>query len=203
MTRILPLLGLALLIACGDDVTDDTQKPGDTDADTDTDSDTDADSDADTDPKDIGSESFPFEMEDINPSSPTYGTTVESVSLAGDPYALLFMDSRCTGCIDLANDVFAALVEHPTWQAGLPIYGVQSFSAYANSPSTIEPMVEDNDLPYLVDIEENTMWGAYNALNHDMVVISADGLVEAWLPLYVWPEDMAEFEAYMTERFGE
>ena len=102
-----------------------------------------------------------------------------------------------------SDDIFAALEEHPTWQAALPFFGVESVSAYASAPNTIDAMVEDNDLPYLVDLEENSIWRAYSALNHDMVVISADGLVEAWLPLYTWPEDMAMFNEYMTERFGD
>ena len=206
MRILLPLLAAALL-ACGDDAVDDTQEPADTDtdadADTDTDTDADADTDADTDPKEIGREAGVWAMEDINPSSPFFGTVVDSQDLAGTPYGLLFMDSRCTGCIDLANDVWAQLVEHPTWQEGLPIYGVQSFSAYATGQKTIEAMVEGNDLPYLVDIEENTMWGYYDALNHDLIVISADATIEAWLPLYVWPEDLVVFTDYMSARFGD
>ena len=208
MRSLLPLLALALL-ACGDDPVDDTQVPGDTDTDADTDTDTDtdadadADADADTDPKEIGREAVPFAMEDINPSSVSYGTTVSSDDLAGMPYGLIFLDSRCKGCIDVANDVWAALEEHAAWRQGLPTFGVQSWRAYDTAQSTIEPMVEDNDLPYLVDIEEASVWAGYEALNHDMLVISADGLLEAWLPLYSWPDDMVVFTDYMTERFGE
>ena len=51
--------------------------------------------------------------------------------------------------------------------------------------------------------EEGGVWAGYGALNHDMLVISADGLLEAWLPLYSWPADMVVFTDYMTESFGE
>ncbi len=208
MRFALPLLGLVLL-GCGDDLADDTQEPGDTqdsgdaDTDTDADADTDADSDSDTDPKAIGREAVPFAMEDINPSSPSYGAVVSSVDLEGSPYGLVFLDSRCTGCIDVANDLWATLEEHPGWKQALPVFGVESFRAYDTAQATIDPMVEDNDLPYLVDAEEGGVWAGYGALNHDMLVISADGLLEAWLPLYSWPADMVVFTDYMTESFGE
>ncbi len=200
--RYLILVACLGLVACGEP--DDTEAPGDTyEADSDTDADADSDSDTDTDPKDVGSPAMAFAMEDINPSSPSYTTVVRSEDLSGTPYGLLFMDSRCTGCIDLADDVWALMAKHPDWYAALPIFGVQSFSAHESVPGTAEPMVENNDLPYLVDVEHNTVWGGYEALNHDLVIISADGVVEAWLPLYVWPEDMADLTAFLEERFGE
>jgi hypothetical protein len=205
MRAFLPLLLSLAVSACGDDPVDDTQEPGDTDTDTDTDtdSDSDADTDADTDPKAIGREAAAFAMEDINPSSPSFGAVVDSQDLVGAPYGLLFMDSRCTGCIDLANDVWGQLVEHPGWAEALPIFGVESFSAYASAQPTIDPMVADNDLPYLVDIEENTVWGYYSALNHDFIVVSAEGTIEAWLPLYSWPDDLVVFTDWMSEQYGD
>jgi hypothetical protein len=208
MLRILPLLALLLTplaLGCGEEKPEDDTAPpeGDTDTDSDADADADSDTDADTDPKAVGREALAFAMEDINPSSASYGAVVESAALAGTPYGLLFMDSRCKACIELADDVWAALVKHPAWQEALPIFGVESFSAWEGAPYTAEGVVENNDLPYLVDLEENSAWAYYNALNHDLIVISGEGAIEAWLPLYTWPDDMVDFEAYMAERFGE
>jgi len=209
MRFLIPLLGLALL-ACGDDPVDDTAAPvdtaesdTDTDADVDSDTDADADSDTDTDPKAIGRDAVPFAMEDINPSSASYGTTLRSEDLAGTPYALVFLDSRCTGCIDVADDLWALMLDKPHWHAALPVFGVESYSAYATVPATVDPMVENNDQPYVVDVEGSSVWAGYGALNHDMLVISDDGVLDAWLPLYSWPDDMVIFTDYMTDRFGD
>ncbi len=211
MRSLIPLIGL-LSIACGDDPADDTALPMDTsesdtdtdaDADSDTDTDADTDSDTDTDPKAIGRDAVPFAMEDINPSSASYGATVSSEDLAGTPYALVFLDSRCTGCIDVADDLWALMLERPDWHVALPVFGVQSFNAYDTVPATVDPMVESNDQPYLVDVEQGGVWAGYEALNHDMLVISSDGVLDAWLPLYTWPDDMVIFTDYMTERFGD
>jgi predicted small lipoprotein YifL len=207
MRALVPLLASALL-GCGEKgQLDDTQAPVDT-QETGAPEDTGEtglpdDSDTEPDPKAVGRQAMDFEMEDINPSSPSYGTMVSSEDLAGTAYGLLFMDSRCVGCIDLADDVWALLVEHPQWHSALPIFGVQSFSAYRDAAATIGPMVENNDLPYLVDLEHNSVWAGYEALNHDLIVFSADGLLEAWLPLYSWPEDMEALQAYLEERFDE
>ncbi len=208
MRIILPLLALGLW-ACGDEP-DDTQAPvdtqetdTDTDADADSDTDADSDSDTDTDPKDPGMPAMAFAMEDINPSSASYGTVIDSTALADSMYALVFLDSRCGGCADVADDLWALMLDKPHWHEALTIFGVQSFSGYANGGDTIEAMVENNDQPYLVDVEENSVWVGYEALNHDMVIIDSDGTVEAWLPLYFWPDDMVLFTDWMTERYGE
>ncbi len=206
MRALLPLMALALL-ACGEKEPDDSAPPGDTQdsgvPDDTGETDPPEDTDTEPDPKAVGSEAMAFAMEDINPSSPSYGAVVRSEDLAGSPYGLLFMDSRCTGCIDLANDVWTLLQKHPDWHEALPIFGVQSFSAYNSAPGTVDPMVESNDLPYLVDVEHNSVWAGYEALNHDLLVISDAGAVEAWLPLYSWPADMEELVAYLEARFAD
>ena len=40
-------------------------------------------------------------------------------------------------------------------------------------------------------------------MNHDFFAVSAEGTLDAWLPLYIWPKDVVMFTDYMSERFGD
>lgn len=181
-----------------DDDTSDDDAAGDDDA-----SDDDAIGDDDTaDGHPVGMQVPPFSLEDINPTSPTYGQLVSSEALAGSRYAMIFWDSRCFECIAHADGLFEILSKHPLWQEAQPLFGIESASAFETAPDTVVPMVENNDLPYLVDTVEDSLWVGMSALNHDFFAISAEGTLETWLPLYEWPDQIDDYRDYMTETFG-
>lgn len=197
-------LALLLALGCNDpavDADDSGAAPVETDADTDADTDTDTDTDEGPDPHELGRALPAFALEDINPSSASFGQTVDSMDLAGQAFILVFLDSRCAGCHEVAVDLWALYQENPDWGAALPIFAVQS-AAGMESPETTEVMVEDHDMPYLADTVDQGLWSGYDALNHDCYVVSESGTLDAWLPLWTWPEDEELFLTYMAERFG-
>lgn len=187
-------------IACVEPAPEDSSSEVEADADTDSDSDSDTDSDADTDPHEVGRVLPPFALVDLNPSSSTYEQVVDSEQLLGSSFALVFLDSRCLACKDVTADLWAQYEANPGWWELLPTYAIESMGGAA-VPEGIEPMVEGNDMPYLADTEEVLLWQGYKALNHDFYVVSAEGTLEAWLPLYTWPEDLEQFTTYMSLRF--
>ncbi len=144
----------------------------------------------------------PFALEDLNPTSATYGEVVDSAGLAGRPYALIFLDSRCPECGDVADALWASYQAHPGWWAAQPTFAIQRAKAYEMAPGSVAGIIDDNDLPYLLDIEETNLWMAFYALNHDFFAIGADGTLEVWLELYFMPEAIDIFETHMTERYG-
>ena len=150
----------------------------------------------------IGMEVPPFALEDLNPTSATYGQIVDSAKLTGEPYALIFLDSRCPECADVADGLWALYQAHPTWWNALPTFAIQRAKAFEMSPGSVTRVVDDNNLPYLLDTEETNLWMAFYALNHDFFAIDADGNLEVWLELYFMPEAMDVFENFMTERYG-
>ncbi|MBW2454154.1 MAG: hypothetical protein JRI68_06575 [Deltaproteobacteria bacterium] len=156
----------------------------------------------DPDPHPLGMDMPAFAFEDLNPNSVTYGQTVDSADLLGAPYALIFLDSRCTLCPDVADDIWAAYQAHPTWWDAQPTYGVERAEALATAPETVAAVVEGNGLPYLADTEQTNLWFIMKALNHDFFAVSAEGKLDAWLPLYLWPEDEPKFIQHMTDRYG-
>ncbi len=151
----------------------------------------------------IGMEVPPFALEDLNPNSATYGQLVSSADLAGKPYSLIFLDSRCPACADVADALWAAYQEHPTWWDSQPTFAVERAAALEKSPESVDDVVDGNGLPYLADTVETDLWMAFLALNHDFFTISPDGKLEVWLELYLWPEDLQKFLDHMTERYGE
>ena len=151
----------------------------------------------------IGMEVPPFQLEDLNPSSTTYGQIVDSADLAGRPYALIFLDSRCPECADVADGLWAAYEAHPTWWDAQPTFAIQRAKAFEMAPGSVARVVENNSLPYLLDVPETDLWMAFYALNHDFFAIAPDGTLEVWLELYFMPEAIDLFIAHMTERYGE
>ncbi len=158
--------------------------------------------DADVDPHPIGMEMPAFALEDLNPNSTTYGQTIDSADLLGAPYALIFLDSRCTLCPEVADDIWAAYQAHSTWWEAQPTYGVERAAALETAPDSVADVVEGNALPYLADTEETNLWLAMLALNHDFFAVSPEGRLDAWLPLYAWPADQPDFIEHMTDRYG-
>ena len=154
-------------------------------------------------PHPIGMEVPPFELEDLNPTSATYGQMINSADLAGAPYGLVFLDSRCRACSDVADGLWAEYVKHETWWASQPTFAVERASAMVDSPESVELVVDGNSMPYLADTEEVDLWMAFRALNHDYFAISADGELDVWLELYTWPDDLPLFIDHMTERYGD
>lgn len=198
---------LLVLLACGDkdDDTGDGAAAG-TDGGVATDGGSATDGGTEEEPEDphpLGVAVADFALEDLNPSSATYGQLVSSQDLVGVPYALIFLDSRCKACGEVADAMWEAGQEHPSWAEGLPTYAVNSYGAVNGNPDSIEGVVDGNSLPYLADTEATWLWGAYGALNHDFFIVAADGTLEVWMPLYVWPDDLVEYTDYMTARFGE
>jgi hypothetical protein len=155
---------------------------------------------ADTHP--LGMVAPPFRLRDLNPASPTYDQDVSSADLNGKPYALVFLDSRCIQCADVADGLWLAYQQHPGWWGAQPTFAIERAKALAQAPDTVAGVVDGNGLPYLADSEETNLWMAFLALNHDFFAISADGTLDAWLPLYDWPEDLAVFVEHMTGRYG-
>ena len=188
-----------ILLACAEPALEDSVVESDTDADSDTDTDADSDSDSDTDPHEIGRELPPFDLLDLNPASATYEQVVSSQDQPGT-YALVFLDSRCLTCAEVAIDLWAEYELHPEWD--LPTLAVQSVYG-GGEAADIEHMVGEHGLPYLLDTEEVALWSTYRALNHDFYVVGPDGRLEAWLPLYTWPEDKELFDAFMAERYAD
>jgi hypothetical protein len=154
------------------------------------------------DPHPIGMAMPAFAFEDLNPNSATYGQTIDSADLLGAPYALIFLDSRCTLCPDVADDLWAAYQAHPTWWDAQPTYGVERVAALETAPESVAAVVEGNGLPYLADTEETNLWLTMKALNHDFFAVSPAGQLDAWLPLYLWPDDQPDFIEHMTDRYG-
>ena len=58
-------------------------------------------------------------------------------------------------------------------------------------------------MPYLADVEETDLWIVFGALNHDFFAITAEGTMDVWLTLYIWPDDLPKFTSHMTDRYGE
>ena len=150
----------------------------------------------------IGMKMPSFTLEDINPNSASYGKTIDSTTLAGKTYALVFLDSRCPLCADVADDLWAEYQAHPSWWEAQPTFGVARAAAIEKAPTTIDEVVDGNGLPYLTDTVETNLWMAMFAVNHDFFAVSAEGILEAWLPLYSWPDDLVVFIDHMTERHG-
>lgn len=144
----------------------------------------------------------PFALEDLNPSSATYGQIVDSADLAGQPYALIFLDSRCPECGDVADGLWATYEAHPTWWEAQPTFAIQRAKAYEMAPGSVTRIIDGNNLPYLLDIAETNLWMAFYALNHDFFAIGPDGTLEVWLELYFMPEAIDIFVDHMTERYG-
>jgi hypothetical protein len=144
----------------------------------------------------------PFALEDLNPTSATYGQVVDSADLAGRPYALIFLDSRCPECGDVADGLWATYEAHPTWWEAQPTFAIQRAKAYEMAPGSVTRIIDDNNLPYLLDVADTNLWMAFYALNHDFFAIGSDGTLEVWLELYFMPEAIDLFEAHMTERYG-
>lgn len=153
-------------------------------------------------PHPIGMEVPVFALEDLNPTSETYGQFVSSADLAGTPYGLIFLDSRCRECSTVADALWAEYEAHPTWWAAQPTFAVQRAAALEISSGTVDDVVDGNSLPYLADTEEINLWMAFRALNHDFFAISAEGELEVWLALYSWPDDFKDFTDHMIERYG-
>jgi hypothetical protein len=188
---------LLALLACTEPVVEDSVIEADTDTDADADSDT--DTDADTDPHEIGRPLPPFALEDLNPASASYGRVVSDSDFEAS-YAVIFLDSRCVTCAEVAQDLWDGYEQHPEWD--LPLVAVQSITG-GGDPDAIEHMVGGHGLPYLLDTDEVALWSTYQALNHDFYVVSSEGTLEVWIPLYSWPEDLELFEAYMTDRHSD
>jgi hypothetical protein len=199
----MPIL-LLLSLACAEpDPTDTGSESPDTDSapdDTDTDEPTDTAEEEEDHP--LGVPVPDFALTDINPSSPSYGQVIDSSTMLGAAYSVIFLDSRCTTCEDVIEDMWMELEAKPTWKEALPLYAIQSVGG-AEMEKTHSRMIDDNDMPYLQDTEETGLWLTYEALNHDFFAVSAEGTLDVWLPLYIWPGDLAVYQEYMTTRFGE
>ena len=152
-------------------------------------------------PHPLGGPVSDFSLTDINPSSATYEQSLSSVDLAGQAYSIIFLDSRCNTCIDVIEDLWSTLGEHPSRSEALPLYAIQSVAG-SESEETVERMIIGHDMPYLQDTAEVGLWQAYEALNHDFFAVSAEGTLDVWLPLYMWPDDLQLYLDYMNERFG-
>ena len=157
---------------------------------------------AEPEPHPIGMEVPPFSLEDLNPSSATHGQAIAAADLAGEPYALIFLDSRCPECGAVADALWAVYEAHPTWWAAQPTFAIQRAAASEKAPQTVDGVVDGNSLPYLLDTVETNLWMAFLALNHDFFAIGPDGTLEVWLALYTLPEAIDMFETHMTGRYG-
>ncbi len=155
------------------------------------------------DPHPIGMDVPAFAMEDLNPSSATFGQKIDSSALLGTPFAIIFLDSRCPACADVADDIWTAYQEHASWWGAQPTFAIQRAKAHETAPETTVEVVDGNDLPYLLDVYDNEMWLVMSALNHDFFAFSAEGKLEVWLELYTWPDDKPIFMKHMTDRYGE
>jgi len=207
-----------LLTACSDSTTDPPVDGGSTAATTSTATETDTGSGGaggaggtagsggaggEAVPHPIGMDLPTFAMEDLNPSSATFGQKVDSSSLLGKPFALIFLDSRCPACADVADDIWQAYQDHASWWGAQPTFAIQRAKAHETAPETTTEIVDSNDLPYLLDVYDNEMWMLMSALNHDFFAFSAKGKLEVWLELYEWPDDKPKFMKHMIDRYGE
>lgn len=151
----------------------------------------------------IGMEVPHFALEDLNPSSPTFGQLIDNADLDGKPYNLIFFDSRCPECGTVADGLWEEYLAHPTWWDAQPTFAVQRAAAYEKSPESTEGVVDGNDMPYLLDTPEINLWMVFLALNHDFFAIDENGQLATWLELYSWPDDLPEFQDYMIGEHGE
>ncbi len=151
----------------------------------------------------IGMEVPHFVLEDLNPSSPTFGQLVDNADLDGKPYNLIFFDSRCPECGTVADGLWAEYLAHPTWWEAQPTFAIQRAAAYEKSPESTEGVVDGNDMPYLLDTLDINLWMVFLALNHDFFAINENGQLATWLELYSWPDDLPKFQAYMTGQHGD
>lgn len=141
-----------------------------------------------------------FVLVDLNPASATAGQNVSSETLAGAPYGLIFLSSQCATVRDVTDDLWAHYEATPGLWEAFPVFAVQSSWSFAAAPDGVAFVVDGNALPYLLDTEQTDLWSAYDALNHDFFAVSADGALEAWLPLYVWPGDSEALFSYLADR---
>jgi hypothetical protein len=175
-----------------DDAADDSgDDPGDT-----------GDTDEWDQSKVLGTQATPFALVDLNPNSATFEQMVSSTDLEGRAYALVFLDSRCLECREVAVDLWGAYQAHPEWWTAMPTYAIERDSILGFGGLTVDYFVDGHAMPYLYDTEELNLWSAYMALNHDFFAVSEEGVVTDWLELYYWPDDFALFTDLMTERFG-
>jgi hypothetical protein len=190
------MLLVALLWGCG-------PAPVDTapDTDVDTDSDTDSDTEAEVFPG-VGDPMPGFALEDVNPSSATFGQIIDGADLQGQTYGLIFLDARCTTCVEVADDVYALYGEHPGWWEAEPVFGINGVGGDEHA-NLVANMVANNSLPYLQDTAEGSIWGALRSLNHDWYVVGPDGVITHRYELYVWPDDTTIWLEHMVGRYGE
>lgn len=151
----------------------------------------------------IGMEVPHFALEDLNPTSATFGQLIDNADLDGKPYNLIFLDSRCPECGEVADGLWAEYEAHPTWWDAQPTFGVQRAAAFEKSPDSVDGVVDGNGMPYLLDTVEINLWMAFLALNHDFFAIDENGQLSVWLELYQWPESLPSFQDYMTDQHGE
>ncbi len=151
----------------------------------------------------IGMEVPHFALEDLNPSSATFGQMIDNADLDGKPYNLIFFDSRCPECGTVADSLWEEYQLHPTWWDAQPTFAVQRAAAYEKSPESTEGVVDGNSMPYLLDTVEINLWMAFLALNHDFFAIDENGKMTVWLELYSWPDDLPKFQEYMIGQHGE
>ncbi len=131
-------------------------------------------------PVEVGEEAPTFALEDVNPTSPSFGDTVGHGG-PGTTTLVYFGHANCPYCraqYEVLDDLLL-----PVLAAGTPleIYGV-NLSSLADEN---EAMVSSIDLPWLQD--DGSVWEAYGAEWRDLFLVDEDGTV-------TWKRNLTSFD---------
>jgi len=133
-------------------------------------------------------------LEDVNPSSPTFGQTVAPEDLLGRASAWYFTRATCPYCTrqygilsQLAADWADAHPDRP-----LIIVAVNHDDARAG----LDTLVSEGDLPILQDTAAGDLWGAWEVTWRDLIVLDPRG--ERVGVLNLTEHDLADEEHLQT-----
>lgn len=122
-------------------------------------------------------ERIAFSLEDVNPSSSSYGTRVSPPDFAGSVSAWYFSAATCTYCrwqysrlVSLQKELDA---DHPN--LGIRLLAVNR-AGYESGLGKLTPL---GDLPVLQDTHEEDAWGRWSIRYRDVVLLDAAGTIAA------------------------
>jgi len=117
-----------------------------------------------------------FTLQDVNPTSPTYGQDITLSALQGKAVFLMFMRSSCGHCQSLSEYLASYAAEHADeWGDGVAIILVNMVGWEAD----IDDLVSLHDLPTLQDTTDEGAADKIGASLYWNYILKTDGLLHA------------------------